>query len=160
MSQILGIWWLVGAKNNWLGCLHFPSQEIFSRALWSSVVLSNGGQKPAIYVTLSWGTTTTTIPRPARQEKHSILREFGVLWNPLTAWAGPGDGGGGGGGGGIPWERDVNSGLLAILRMFLVSLITRIICEIVSKISSTIHQLHVKSKLVAVVDPGTTAKHQ
>ena len=67
-------------------------------------VNTNGGQKPGIYVTLSWGTTTTTttIPRPARQEKYSILPEFGVLWNPLTAWAGPGDGGGGGGGGGIP----------------------------------------------------------
>ena len=66
-------------------------------------------------------TTTTTIPRPARQEKYSIIPEFGVLWNPLTAWAGPGDGGGGGGG--IPRERDINSGLLAILRMFLVSLL-------------------------------------
>ena len=28
-------------------------------------------------------------------------------------------------------------------------------CEIVSKISTTIHQLHIKSKLVAVVGPGT-----
>ena len=55
------------------------------------------GQKPGIYVTLSWDTTTTTIPRPARQEKYSILPEFGVLWSTLTAWAGPGDGGGGGG---------------------------------------------------------------
>ena len=47
----------------------------------------NRGQKPGIFVTLSWGTTTTTtIPKPARQEKYSILPEFGVLWIPLTAW--------------------------------------------------------------------------
>ena len=37
-----------------------------------------------------WDTTTTTIPRPARQGKYSILPEFEVLWNTLTAWAGQG----------------------------------------------------------------------
>ena len=53
----------------------------------------NGGPKRRFYVTLLWDTTittTTTIPRPARQEKYSILPEFEVLWNTLTAWAGQG----------------------------------------------------------------------
>ena len=58
------------------------------------------GQKPGIYVTLSWDTTTTTtIPRASPGSKgipeYSKFWENGVLL--LPGW--PEDGGGGGGGG-------------------------------------------------------------
>ena len=85
---IVGIWsWSINWTHAIAKVCIYPGLDV--RPCLLSLGKINGGQKPGIYVTLSWGTTTTTttIPRPARQEKYSILPEFEVLWNTLTAWA-------------------------------------------------------------------------